>query len=245
MVYQLLLYESMTDRCNGRSALAFVSKLRQCVIVPHVIGEWLLSKRPSLCSSNPQLVKWMRDRSGTAGLKSPKMNCLNTIVRNSLPNEKVVVFSEFYKVLAYAVDKLENGGGHRCRVLHGALNLAHRNKILHEFKQDDSIKVLFATYQVGGEGIHLVEANHVVFLDMWWNHQVIEQALSRCLRYGQTRKVHCYALPVTKSIEMYMGKVCSNKLKEMSWFESMDKGEKLYKALLESEQSCHNWCLTL
>lgn len=159
---------------------------------------------------------------------------------NSLPDEKVVVFSEFYKVLSYAVERLENGGN-ICRVLHGGLKLDQREKILHEFKHSKSIKVLFATYQVGGEGLHLVEANHVVFLDMWWNHQVIEQALARCLRSGQTREVISYALSMLNSVEMYMSRVCSNKLDEMSWFAYMERGERLYKTLLESECKNHDW----
>lgn len=71
MVYKLLLCESTKGKCKGKSTLAFVSKLRQCAIVPHVVGEWLLSKRPSLHNSNPELVKWLKNRDGTSGNNAP------------------------------------------------------------------------------------------------------------------------------------------------------------------------------
>jgi SNF2 family DNA or RNA helicase len=38
-------------------------------------------------------------------------------------------------------------------------------------------------------GLNLVAANHVFFLDAWWNPAAEEQALQRVHRIGQTRPV--------------------------------------------------------
>jgi hypothetical protein len=45
------------------------------------------------------------------------------------------------------------------------------------------------TVQTGGTGLNICEANHVIFVDRWFNPFVHEQAQDRCHRLGQSKDV--------------------------------------------------------
>jgi SNF2 family DNA or RNA helicase len=61
---------------------------------------------------------------------------------------------------------------------------------LERFKTDPNCRVLLATVQSGGVGLNITAANHVAFLDRWYNPFVHQQAEDRCHRIGQTKPVH-------------------------------------------------------
>jgi len=46
------------------------------------------------------------------------------------------------------------------------------------------------TVQSGGVGLNIVQANHVAFMDRWYNPFVHTQAEDRCHRIGQKKDVH-------------------------------------------------------
>jgi hypothetical protein len=50
------------------------------------------------------------------------------------------------------------------------------------------------TTRVGAFGLNLTEANHVIFLDIWWNAVTQKQAERRVHRPGQTKAVYSYTL---------------------------------------------------
>jgi len=50
------------------------------------------------------------------------------------------------------------------------------------------VKAMFLSLKVGSEGLNLVMANHVIFLEPWWNPFVHEQAQARVHRTGQKKK---------------------------------------------------------
>ena len=204
-LYRMLVqeYRRMSD---GRLSLVFITKLRQCSIVPNLIAGWVAERLPFMFTRNPELMKWLLDPTGEAGLRSPKLELLTGVVNDIPAGEKVVVFSMFYNVLTFAEERLRLEGRNGI-LLDGSQGVKKRAATIDRFKTDPKSNILLATYQVGGEGLHLIEANHVVFMDMWWNHQVLNQALARCRRKGQAKTVHCYSLVTQKSIESYMGKV--------------------------------------
>jgi len=51
-------------------------------------------------------------------------------------------------------------------------------------------------------GLNLVNANHVILADMWWNPSVEDQAVDRTHRMGQEKEVNVYKLLVDNSIEV-------------------------------------------
>jgi len=47
---------------------------------------------------------------------------------------------------------------------------------------------------VGGVGLNLTNANHVILADMWWNPSVEDQAVDRTHRMGQKKEVKVYKM---------------------------------------------------
>ena len=57
------------------------------------------------------------------------------------------------------------------------------------FQTDPSCKLIFISLMAGSEGITLTAASNVIICDPWWNPQVLEQAIDRVHRLGQTKDV--------------------------------------------------------
>ena len=66
--------------------------------------------------------------------------------------------------------------------------------------------------RAGGVGINLVAADTVVVYDSDWNPQNDVQAMARCHRIGQTRKVTVYRLLTAGTYEAHMYAVATAKL---------------------------------
>ncbi len=74
-------------------------------------------------------------------------------------------------------------------LLHGKFGIQEREKLLDKFKNDPNIKVLICTLKVGGVGLNLVCAQHVMLVEPWWAPAAEMQAINRVHRIGQTRAV--------------------------------------------------------
>ncbi|EGB10104.1 hypothetical protein AURANDRAFT_15050, partial [Aureococcus anophagefferens] len=72
--------------------------------------------------------------------------------------------------------------------------------------------VLLMTVHSGGTGLNITRANHVVFLDRWFNPQVHFQAQARCHRIGQDKEVDVSFFDATCTLDEVMAEI--NKLKE-------------------------------
>ena len=70
---------------------------------------------------------------------------------------------------------------------------------------------MFVHYKVGGEGLNLTEANHVICMEPWWNNAVPYQGISRSWRRGQTKDVHVHWVITKGSIEKPILIMCENK----------------------------------
>lgn len=228
-----LIRRHWKDSSRRRNAFQYILKLRQCVLLPCLLSTWVKCNFPAVVRSKPDVIEWLADKSGTSGMFSPKMNKMSEIVRSTPESDKVVIFSEFHNVLEMARERLSQTDGFECRALEGTLCLSSRQTNLAEFESDPNVKVLLCTFKVGCEGHHLTAANHVIFLDMWWNYQVLNQAKTRCFREGQTKHVHYYPLVLKGSIESYMNLICSRKLNCASRWCNVERGNHLYEELLD------------
>ena len=101
-----------------------------------------------------------------------------------------------------------------------------------EFRQDSNVKILFSVYKFSCKGHHLVATNHIMSMDMWWNCQVVEQAMTRCFRVGQIKDIHYYPLVTENSIEAYMNMVCLRKLEDIRKWYDHQSARDMYKDLL-------------
>jgi SNF2 family DNA or RNA helicase len=133
---------------------------------------------------------------------SSKLDWLEQFVEHQLPtDEKVVVFSVYLPVLRAAMRRLRTRQPGICQSMSGDTPTAERAEIVSAFQRDTGPRVLFLSMGVGAEGLTLTRANHVVFLNEWWNPSLNQQARDRVLRIGQHRVVNEYRLLVRDSVE--------------------------------------------
>ena len=79
------------------------------------------------------------------------------------------------------------------------MDIIERNRQLDQFKMSGDI--LLASGKIGSEGLTLTEANHVIFINRWWNPSAHEQAQDRIRRIGQDRPTFSYSFIAPGTIE--------------------------------------------
>ena len=57
------------------------------------------------------------------------------------------------------------------------------------------------TYSTGGVGLTIVNANHVILVDPWWNPAVEDQAADRAHRIGQENPVLVHRMVAKDTVE--------------------------------------------
>lgn len=103
-------------------------------------------------------------------------------------DDKVLVFSTFKGIL----DLLESLLGQmKVPVLRYDGDDPYKGVQLRRFQQETAkeSRVLLSTVASGGVGLNITVANHVYFIDRWYNPTVTDQATDRAHRIGQTKAV--------------------------------------------------------
>ncbi|PNX85987.1 SNF2 family amino-terminal protein [Trifolium pratense] len=135
--------------------------------------------------------------------------------------EKVLIFSQFHAPLQLIQDQLNSAfNWSNGEVLFMSSNDSTKDKqsIIHSFNDENSkVKVLLAATKACSEGISLVGASRVVFLDVAWNPSVKRQAISRAYRIGQKKVVYTYHLLAegTTEAEKYGKQAEKDRLSEL------------------------------
>ena len=151
---------------------------------------------------------WMRDRPDDIPYVPSRIKILASIVSDVVQRgEKVLVFSQWATALREASTHLADMlPGVGILVFDGTLLPQVRARTLRDFCEG-SASVLLLSYAIGNKGLNVTAANHVVFLDPWWNPFVQDQATGRCHRIGQQREVHVYRMIAKDTFEEYMYRV--------------------------------------
>ncbi|CAM6090780.1 unnamed protein product [Calypogeia fissa] len=121
-------------------------------------------------------------------------------------SEKVLIFSQHHAPLEMLEDMFKqtfNWDKNKDVLrLDGTMGMSDREAVIERFNDPFSqVQVLLASTKACGEGINLVGASRVVFLDVLWNPAVIKQAISRAFRLGQKKIVYVYRLIAIGTIE--------------------------------------------
>ena len=126
--------------------------------------------------------------------------------------EKAVVFSYLLRPLEILSARL-SGADRSLRAvkLTGELSIGQRARVVNEFKADPGIVALLCSSRVGGEGLTLTEANHVIFINEWWNPSANSQARDRVVRIGQRRIVHVHRFRCKGTIEEVLEQILRRK----------------------------------
>lgn len=116
--------------------------------------------------------------------------------------EKLVVFSsrlEPLRLLHRALSKRH--GSAAAAMMTGQTDAATRAGLVAAFQTKPALFVLLCSTRATAEGLTLTAANHVLFLNEWWNPAVNAQARDRVNRIGQRRNVHVYRLRCQGTVE--------------------------------------------
>jgi len=113
-------------------------------------------------------------------------------------NHKVLVFSQFVKMLHIIRDYLEEQAI-EYTYLDGSTK--NREDVVDKFQADEDIRIFLISLKAGGVGINLTAADYVIHYDPWWNPAVEMQATDRAHRIGQDKKVFAYKLITKDSVE--------------------------------------------
>ena len=150
-----------------------------------------LTKLRQLCLSPELMVKNYQG-------KNSKLDILMNII-NDCNNEKILVFSQFTKVLEVISKRLDE-----CNIpysyLDGKTNAKDRIKLVEEFNKNND-KVFLISLKAGGTGLNLTSASIVVHFDPWWNPSVENQASDRAHRIGQKNVVNVIKLIAKDTVE--------------------------------------------
>lgn len=142
-------------------------------------------------------------------MKSGKLNAflniLNTILEE---NHRLVVFSQFVKMLKILMHELQKAGI-PFHYLDGATR--NRKAVVDRFQKGRHAGVFLVSLKAGGTGLNLTAADYVVLFDPWWNPAVESQAIDRVHRIGQDHSIIAYRLLTRGTVEEKMLQLKSRK----------------------------------
>ena len=98
---------------------------------------------------------------------------------------RVLIFSQYVKMLKIIETAFRTDG---IEYFYMDGDTKDRMELVEKFNGGEK-KAFLLSLKVGGVGLNLTGADHVIIIDPWWNPAVEEQAWSRAHRIGQTKKV--------------------------------------------------------
>lgn len=102
-------------------------------------------------------------------------------------NDEATLLREF--LLKESLVKDEN-----ILLYNGSLTQAERTAVLKTSKETTETTVLLLQLQAGGVGLNLQEYDRIIFVSPWWTSALMDQAIARAVRMGQTKVVKVYHL---------------------------------------------------
>jgi SNF2 family DNA or RNA helicase len=124
---------------------------------------------------------------------------------------RALVFSQFTDATFGARAIIAHLAPFRPLLYTGDMDLAQRDAVVREFRQDASHAVLVLSVRAGGVGLNLQDASYVFHFDRWWNPSVEQQAEDRSYRLGQRYPVNVYTYTCEQTIEERIEQVLQRK----------------------------------
>jgi hypothetical protein len=125
---------------------------------------------------------------------------LQRLLKEIVPNEKIIIFAYYRPTLAYlrrrlTLDHVETA------VIHGGIPIEQRWDEIDRFREPAGPRVLLSS-EVGSEGIDLQFCRVLVNYDLPWNPMRVEQRIGRIDRVGQqAKKLSIINFKVSDTIE--------------------------------------------
>ncbi|MBN1340879.1 MAG: SNF2 helicase associated domain-containing protein [Bacteroidales bacterium] len=132
--------------------------------------------------------------------ESVKIKELIRYISGKTARHKILVFSQFVSMLGLIREKLE-ANKIDYAYLDGQSTAQQRKISVNNFQGNENLRVFLISLKAGGLGLNLTAADYVFLVDPWWNPAVEEQAIDRCYRIGQDKKVFAYRMICKNTIE--------------------------------------------
>ncbi|CAH8622402.1 unnamed protein product [Schistosoma rodhaini] len=130
----------------------------------------------------------------------------------SKPVHKVLIFSQMTRMLDIIQDYLTLRG-YSYERLDGSVRGEDRFQAVKSFNEDQETFVFLLSTRAGGQGLNLVSADTVIFVDSDFNPQIDVQAAGRAHRIGQKKPVRIVRLVCRHTVEEAILSRAENKLK--------------------------------
>lgn len=134
------------------------------------------------------------------GTSSAKLRVLADHIEENTPNHKILIFSQFVKMLK-VIEKQIQDSGMKYAYLDGQSSQKERQDNVNKFQEEEDCRIFLISLKAGGTGLNLMAADYVYIVDPWWNPAVENQAIDRCYRIGQDKKVIAYRMICKDTIE--------------------------------------------
>lgn len=202
------IYEKLRSKINDNREcqLNVIKNLKN-----HTISPYLLNDKADTLLDDKELISYIKNKENSYN-SSRVIKCIRKIKEILEKKEKVVVFSGSVVLLKDILSTTLNENRIEYCMLTGTVASNDRKKMCHKFNNSETCNVLLSTYAVGGYGINLSSANHIILFDPCWNNAIEEQAVHRCQRIGQLKKqIFVYTIIVTNSIDKFLIKTQNDK----------------------------------
>jgi SNF2 family DNA or RNA helicase len=173
--------DAIEDHAQGMVILELYMRIRQFLAHPAIYVE---AMRRKYGTRYPR-TEWL----GTAS----KMDVFARMLAD-MPREPTIVFGTFTRELDIAATKMQAAGYHIIHI-RGGMTDGVRNSILREARtlaEAGTPVGLIVQIVTGNAGLNMQYAARVIFLSSHWNPSVVDQAVGRSYRIGQTRRVEVH-----------------------------------------------------
>ncbi|MEH7236977.1 DEAD/DEAH box helicase [Bacillus sp. JJ1562] len=146
---------------------------------------------------------------GYKGSSAKFEQLLQIIEESKLSGRRVLIFSQFTKMLELIGRELTNRG-YTFFYLDGQTPTEERVELCQRYNAGER-ELFLISLKAGGTGLNLTGADTVILYDLWWNPAVEEQAADRAHRIGQKKVVQVIKLFARGTIEEKMNELQEKK----------------------------------
>jgi len=124
----------------------------------------------------------------------------------------MIVFCQHLDMLSKAEAWARSCGFSKIAIIHGGVSAQARHIIVHDF-QSGRYEMLCCTIPAAGVGLTLTAATEIIFLESNWQKGLMDQAVDRAHRIGQTQPVTVTKVICEKSLDEWIMRSANGKKK--------------------------------
>ncbi len=168
----------------------------------------LMNALKQICNHPHQYLKKKEIEAEKSGKTQMLLFLLDNIYENG---KKTLIFTQYKEMGDLLVKLIQEKYHSKPLWLHGRVSRKKRNQMLEDFQTKPYIKTMLLSLKVGGTGLNLTQASHVIHYDLWWNPAVENQATDRAYRIGQKNNVMVYRFITQGTFEEKINEMIKSK----------------------------------